>query len=803
LKLSAGRVQTPTLSILVDREKQIKKFVPKPYWLIKAVINDEIVADHVEGKIFDKERAENIYKNCKGSDATVKSVKINKTIRKPPVPFNLGGLQSAAYSAFGFSPKKTQTIAQNLYTGGYTSYPRTSSQKLPKSLNYKNILIHLSANPEFKKHIIDLPKELKPREGKKKDAAHPAIHPTGVLPEKLDKDEKKVYELIVYRFISVFCDDSELETMKVNLNVAKEEFEFKRKRVSKMGWLAHYPFKKIEADSFPDLKKGDLVRIKDITSEEKETKPPARYNEASLIKELEKRELGTKATRADIIAKLYDRKYISGKKIEVNQLGENMIDTLQEYCKDITSEELTRNFEKDLEKIQENKITKEEVVDNAHKEVVEIVKDIHKNEEEIGSKLYSAYMKSQIVGKCACGGDLIKRYSPKTKAHFVGCSNYPDCKVIYNLPKGANFLKQKCPKCGLPIISFGKPRQHACLDPNCGKENVKKLVQFIAYVCKKHSLLPFDRSGVKEIIEYSSRSAEDQNKLTAIMQDILDLIIESSFIASSNRKKVVSSESVIKALEAKAKRSSKYNDYYNKMIQQGDIIISTDGYKVGQINGLTITIAGDCSFGQPVRITANTYIGKSGVLNIEREVRMSGTTHSKGVFILSAYIGEKYAQEVPLSLTASLCFEQLYNPVDGDSASSTELYAILSSLAGVPINQSLAVTGSVNQKGEIQAIGGVNEKIEGYFEICKLRGLTGEQGVMIPRENIQNLNLSDEVVEAVKNKKFHIYAVSTIDEGIEVLTGVPAGDINIPGTVNYEAYKTLKRFAKIAAEQEK
>ncbi|MGN1186041.1 MAG: DNA topoisomerase I [Methanobrevibacter wolinii] len=474
LKLSAGRVQTPTLSILVDREKQIKKFVPKPYWLIKAVINDEIVADHVEGKIFDKERAENIYKNCKCSDATVKSVKINKTIRKPPVPFNLGGLQSAAYSAFGFSPKKTQTIAQNLYTGGYTSYPRTSSQKLPKSLNYKNILIHLSANPEFKKHIIDLPKELKPREGKKKDAAHPAIHPTGVLPEKLDKDEKKVYELIVYRFISVFCDDSELETMKVNLNVAKEEFEFKRKRVSKMGWLAHYPFKKIEADSFPDLKKGDLVRIKDITSEEKETKPPARYNEASLIKELEKRELGTKATRADIIAKLYDRKYISGKKIEVNQLGENMIDTLQEYCKDITSEELTRNFEKDLEKIQENKITKEEVVDNAHKEVVEIVKDIHKNEDEIGSKLYSAYMKSQIVGKCACGGDLIKRYSPKTKAHFVGCSNYPDCKVIYNLPKGANFLKQKCPKCGLPIISFGKPRQHACLDPNCGKENVKK-----------------------------------------------------------------------------------------------------------------------------------------------------------------------------------------------------------------------------------------------------------------------------------------------------------------------------------------
>lgn len=474
LKLSAGRVQTPTLSILVDREKEIKKFVPEPYWLIKAIINKDIVADHVEGKIFDKVRAENIYKNCRGSDAEVKNVKINKTIRKPPVPFNLGGLQSASYAAFGFSPKKTQTIAQNLYTGGYTSYPRTSSQKLPESLNYKNILIHLSANPDFKKHISDLPKELKPREGKKNDAAHPAIHPTGVLPEKLNKDEQKVYELIVYRFISVFSEDSELETMKVNLNVGEEEFTFKRKRVSVLGWLAHYPFKKIEDDSFPNLKKGDSIKIKDITSEEKETKPPSRYNEASLIKELEKRELGTKATRADIIAKLYDRKYISGKKIEVNQLGENMIDTLKEYCKDITSEELTRNFEKDLEKIQENKITKEKVIDNAHEEVLDIIKDIHKNEDEIGSKLYQAYMKSQIIGKCACGGDLIKRYSPKTKANFVGCSNYPDCKVIYNLPKGANILKKKCPTCGLPMISFGKPRQQACLDPDCGKENVKK-----------------------------------------------------------------------------------------------------------------------------------------------------------------------------------------------------------------------------------------------------------------------------------------------------------------------------------------
>ncbi len=473
LKLSAGRVQTPTLSILTKREKEIKKFVPEPYWLIKALLENEIVADHVDGKIFDKQRAENIYKNCKGSDADVNKVKITKTIRKPPIPFDLGGLQSESHSVFGFSPKKTQLIAQNLYTGGYTSYPRTSSQKLPESLNYKNILINLSNNPEYKKHIVDLPKNLKPNEGKKTDAAHPAIHPTGVLPEKLDKDEQRIYDLIVYRFISVFSTDSELETMKVNLNVGEEGFEFKRKRVSKMGWLSHYPFKKIENDSFPDLKKGDKVKVKDIISEEKETKPPARYNEASLIKELEKRELGTKATRADIIDKIYDRKYISGKKIEVNQLGENIIDTLEEYCKDITSEELTRNFEKDLDKIRDSKLTRGKLVDDAYYEVRSILSDIQKNEMDIGPKLYDAYMKSQIVGKCACGGDLIKRYSPKTKGSFVGCSNYPDCRVIYNLPKGASFLKKKCPTCGLPIISYGKPRQHACLDPNCGKENVK------------------------------------------------------------------------------------------------------------------------------------------------------------------------------------------------------------------------------------------------------------------------------------------------------------------------------------------
>jgi DNA topoisomerase-1 len=470
LKLSAGRVQTPTLSILVDREKEIQKFIPEPYWLIKACLENNIITEHVKGKIFDKELAEKIFKNSKGSDdATVIQVKKTKTKKNPPVPFNLGGLQSEAYRVFGFSPKRTQVAAQKLYSDGFTSYPRTSSQKLPESLDLKNILIQLSNSADYKKHITKLPKNLKPNEGKKTDAAHPAIHPTGILPSKLDKDESKIYDLIVFRFISIFAEEAEIESLKTNLDIGGEEFTFKRKRTSYLGWLEHYPYQKVDDDDFIDFKKGDKIKVKKLNSEEKETKPPGRYNEASLIKELEKRELGTKATRADIIAKLYDREYISGKKIEVNILGESIIDTLKQYSENITSEELTRSFEKDLRGIENEKITKDIVIDNAKKEVLTILNDIEKNEDEIGEGIYVAYQQSRIVGKCVCGGDLTIKYSSRNKSTFVGCSNFPDCKIAYPLPHGALVLKSKCEICGLPMISFG--RQKSCLDPKCGKED--------------------------------------------------------------------------------------------------------------------------------------------------------------------------------------------------------------------------------------------------------------------------------------------------------------------------------------------
>ena len=273
--------------------------------------------------------------------------------------------------------------------------------------------------------------------------------------------------------------------------------------------------------------------------------------------------------------------------------------------------------------------------------------------------------------------------------------------------------------------------------------------------------------------------------------------------AKISKSKVVTEQFLTKALEEQIDRVKKYDSRYMEMIKDNSLLINTSGFEVGELNGLTVMSIGDYAFGKPAKITVNTYTGKTGIVNIEREVEISGPSHSKGVLILSGYLGEMFAQDIPLCLTASICFEQLYNGVDGDSASSTELYGLLSSLSGIPINQAIAVTGSVNQKGQIQPIGGVNEKIEGYFQICKMRGLTGEHGVMIPVQNVDNLQLSDEIIDAVKNKKFHIYSVSTIEEGIEILTDVPAGkkdkNGNFPaGTVNYLVHEKLKKYAKIS-----
>ncbi len=340
-------------------------------------------------------------------------------------------------------------------------------------------------------------------------------------------------------------------------------------------------------------------------------------------------------------------------------------------------------------------------------------------------------------------------------------------------------------------------------DAPFNKENANKLASIIHGFCESEELPHLDKGAMAKLIEYASKIAGSHKKLSTRFDDLIQITGEAATWAKISKSKVVTKEFIDKALAERIDRVKKFDSKYMEMIRDNSLLIDTSGFEVGTLNGLTVMTIGDYSFGKPAKITVNTYTGKTGIVNIEREVELSGSSHSKGVLILTGYLGEMFAQDIPLSLTASICFEQLYNGVDGDSASSTELYGLLSSLSGIPINQSIAVTGSVNQKGQIQPIGGVNEKIDGYFQICKMRGLDGSHGVMIPVQNVDNLQLSDEIVENVKNGLFHIYAISTIEEGIEVLTGVPAGKKDkdghfSAGTVNYLVYEKLKKYAKVS-----
>ena len=339
-------------------------------------------------------------------------------------------------------------------------------------------------------------------------------------------------------------------------------------------------------------------------------------------------------------------------------------------------------------------------------------------------------------------------------------------------------------------------------DAPLNKENANKLARIIHGFCENDNLPHLDRTAMARLTEYASKLAGSHSKISTRFDDLIQIVGEAATWAKIAKCKVVTEEFINKALQEQINRVKKYDAKYMEMIKNHSLLIDTSGFEVGTLNGLTVMTVGDYTFGKPAKITVNTYTGKNGIVNIEREVELSGSSHSKGVLILTGYLGEMFAQDIPLCLTASICFEQLYNGVDGDSASSTELYGLLSSLSEIPINQSIAVTGSVNQKGQIQPIGGVNEKIEGYFQICKMRGLDGSHGVMIPVQNVDNLQLSDDVVDAVKNKLFHIYSISTIEEGIEILTGVPAGkkDKNghFPaGTVNYCVYQKLKKYAEV------
>ena len=337
------------------------------------------------------------------------------------------------------------------------------------------------------------------------------------------------------------------------------------------------------------------------------------------------------------------------------------------------------------------------------------------------------------------------------------------------------------------------------------KENQELFASFVCGLCHRECLFDLDSSALAALVEQSSRIAGDQTKLTTRFAKISDIIREANHYVIEDGLDLIDGDHIRRAIEEKVYRSNLIQEKLVDLIEDGTILIDVVGEKIGQVNGLAVLSTGDYAFGRPSRITATVGVGREGIIDIERQAQLSGTSHTKGVLIVSGLLNARYAIDIPLSLSAGLVFEQSYSGVDGDSASSTELYALLSALSGVPIKQYVAVTGSVNQWGEVQAIGGVNEKIEGYFEVCKITGMTGKQGVMIPKSNVRNLMLKEEVVEAIRNGKFHIWPVATIDEGIEVLSGVEAGvrgeDGHYPeGTINHLVQERLLHMADAIKE---
>ena len=481
--LSAGRVQTPTLFFLNEREKEISAFEPTPYWLLDILFEKEgmqVKASYPK-KITEKEVADSIHKDVRGKDGLVTELKKTKTKKKTPIPMDLGVLQSEAWGNFKYLPKRTQEVAQTLYEAGYISYPRTSSQKLPKSLGFEKILSMLKQNPAYATSAAKvLQTPLSPVQGKKDDPAHPAIYPTGILPDKLTKDQEKLYDLIVQRFFAAFMPDAEVENTTVTVTVGGHPFVARGQRTLEQGWLEFYgKYTRSSAEELPSLAKDEHIAILAHEKTKKMTKPPARYNPASVIKEMETLGIGTKATRANIVDTLYQRGYIKGREITVTEIGQKLVSTLEKYCPEIVSVELTKHFEEDMEHILDSKKDRETVLSEAKTRLREILGVFRKKETEIGTELLTALRNSENenLGKCPkCGKDLRVVVSRSSKKRFIGCSNYPSCKTSYPLPqKGlVEFSPELCPECGSPMIK-GRRGMTTCVNMDCpGKKTVER-----------------------------------------------------------------------------------------------------------------------------------------------------------------------------------------------------------------------------------------------------------------------------------------------------------------------------------------
>ncbi|MGB9708259.1 MAG: DNA topoisomerase I [Candidatus Pacearchaeota archaeon] len=475
--MSIGRVQGPALSLIVKREKEIKAFKPVPYWQIFLLLDKHEIEVKHEKDVFDKTEAEKFLK-LKGKSAEAKTTKEEEEMWPFP-PFDLTSLQIESYKFFGFSPAQTLAIAQNLYLQGLISYPRTSSQKLPFTIGQKRILEKLRV---LYPKLVDLVTRKRPVEGKKTDPAHPAIFPTGEEPERVTVQEKQLYDLIVRRFIACFCANALIEQKKIIVKADKKEFSAEGSRILKRGWLEVYPHK-IHERALSDI--NGKVTIKDVKLEEKETQPPKRYSAASLVSELEKRELGTKATRASIIDTLYKRGYIIGRMIEATNMGMSVAEALKKNCPLILDEKLTRKFEEEMDKLLEEKSKekmlreKGKIIEEAKKVLLKIAEQFRKHEQEIGHELLKAHREAQeqqrkanTLFKCpVCHeGDLIILRSRKGK-RFAACDKYPTCKTTFGLPQfGLLKVSDKKCECGWPLLLLirkGKPPWLFCLNPEC------------------------------------------------------------------------------------------------------------------------------------------------------------------------------------------------------------------------------------------------------------------------------------------------------------------------------------------------
>jgi DNA topoisomerase-1 len=485
--LSTGRVQGPTLRFLVAREKSIRSFVPTPYWEIRAEIE-------IEGKIFEaeyekdmietKKEAEAIINACKGKNGVVESIDFKQFQQMPPTPFDIGALQSEAYSLFGYTPRRTLDIAQRLYLEALISYPRTSSQKLPPVINHEEILKNLSSVSEYKKLTAELlaKKELKPNEGKKEDPAHPAIYPTGNLPERvLEEPERRIWDLVVRRFMAVFGEPAIRQSVKVCINVNGQRFFLRGRQTLKEGWLRFYgPYVRAEEVLLPQIEREQKLKVKRVILEDKFTKPPPRYNPGSLLKKMEEVGIGTKATRADIIQTLYDRKYVRDERIVVTDLGFEVLEVLKNHCPTIVSIELTKRLEERMDKIQTNMEKRENVLLDAVEILKPVVEELKDKEKTIGEQLSNAIkrarLEERIVGQCPiCGtGTLMILYSRKTGKRFIGCTNYfkKMCNTAFPLPQRGTVrpLGRNCRGCGWPTVQIrikGRRPWNLCFNPEC------------------------------------------------------------------------------------------------------------------------------------------------------------------------------------------------------------------------------------------------------------------------------------------------------------------------------------------------